>query len=148
MSTLTESGSGTALAKRLERIRMASFGALTMLILQSVIGTAYNLYGTAPTSAKPVDPGSSPLLIIHSILGILLVITAGVLVFRAVQAKSGPVLATSIVGLVAIIGAGIAGSAFTRNGASGASLGMAIAAALAMLCYAANLVIPLGKRQG
>ena len=147
MSTLTDSGTGTALAKRLDRIRMASFGALTMLILQSVIGTAYNLYGKAPTSAKPIDPGSSPLLIIHSILGILLFIAAAMLVFRAVQAKSRPALATSIVGLVAIIGAGIAGSAFTRNGANGASLGMTIATAVAMLCYGANLVIPLGKRQ-
>ena len=109
MSTLTESGSGTALAKRLERIRMASFGALTMLILQSVIGTAYSLYGTAADRGQARRSAPSPLLVIHAILGILLVIAAGMLVFRAVQAKSRPVLATSIVGLVAIIGAGVAG---------------------------------------
>jgi heme A synthase len=148
MSTLTESGTGTALARRLERIRMASFGALTMLILQFVIGVAYNLYGTAPTATKSVGMFSSPLLAIHVILGILLVIAAAVLVFRAVQAKSRPALATSIIGLVAIIGAGISGGQFAQNGAEGASLGMAIATAVAMLCYAANLVIPLGKRQG
>ena len=44
---------------------MASFGALTMLVLQFVIGTAYNLYGTAPTAKKSVGPVSSPLLVIH-----------------------------------------------------------------------------------
>jgi aspartate oxidase len=72
-----------------------------------------------------------------------------VLVFRAVQAKSGAVLATSIAGLVAILAAGGAGSSFAQDGADGASLGMAIATAVAMLCYAANLVIiPHGKRQG
>ena len=149
MSTLTEPGTESALATRLERVRMASFGALAMLVLQFVIGTAYSLYGTAPTAKKSVGLFSSPLLAIHVILGILLVIAAAVLVFRAVQAKSGAVLATSIAGLVAILAAGGAGSSFAQGGADGASLGMAIATAVAMLCYAANLVIiPHGKRQG
>ena len=150
MSTLTEPGTGSAIAARLERVRMASFGALTMLILQFVIGTAYNLYGTAPTAKKSVGLFSSPLLAIHVILGILLIIAAAMLVFRAVQARAGAVLlATSIVGLVAILGAAGAGSSFAQNGANGASLGMAIATAVAMLCYAANLVIiPRGKRSG
>jgi len=149
MSTLTESGTGATTAARLERIRMASFGALTMLFLQFVLGAAYSLYGTAPTAKKSVGLFSSPLLAIHVILGILLVIVAAVLVFRAVQAKSGAALATSIAALVAILAAAGAGSSFAQDGADGASLGMAIATAVAMLCYAANLVIiPHGKRQG
>ena len=37
-----------------------------------------------------------------------------------------------------------AGSSFVRDGNNGASLGMALLTAVAMLCYAANLVI-LGK---
>jgi heme A synthase len=148
MSTLTEPGTGSAVAARLERIRMASFGALTMLVLQFVLGAAYSLYGTAPTAKKSVGFFSSPLLAIHVILGILLLIAAAFLVFRAVQAKSGAVLGTSIVGLVAIIAAGGAGSSFANDGANGASLGMAIATAVAMLCYAANLVILTGKRRG
>jgi hypothetical protein len=147
MSTLTESETGAPLTARLERVRMASFGVLTMLVLQFILGTAYNLYGTAPTATKSVGLFSSPLLAIHVVLGILILITAAVLVFRAVQAKSGVVLATSVVALVAILGAFGAGSAFANNGDNGASLGMAIATAVAMLCYAANLVI-LGKRRG
>jgi hypothetical protein len=126
---------------------MASFGALTMLILQFVLGSAYNLYGTAPTAKKSVGLFSSPLLAIHVVLGILLIITAAVLVFRAVQAKSGAVLGASIVALLAIIAAAGAGSSFAHNGANGASLGMAIGTAVAMLCYAANLVI-IGKQRG
>jgi heme A synthase len=149
MSTLTERHAGSDLVARLERVRMASFGALTMLILQFVLGIAYNLYGTAPTSKKSVGWFSSPLLAIHVVVGILLIIAAAVLVFRAVQARagSGAVLASSIVALIAIIAAAGAGSAFANNGANGASLGMAIGTAIAMLCYAAILVI-LGKRQG
>jgi heme A synthase len=147
MSTLTERHAGSDLVARLERVRMASFGALTMLILQFVLGIAYNLYGTAPTSKKSVGWFSSPLLAIHVVVGILLIIAAAVLVFRAVQARSGAVLASSIVALIAIIAAAGAGSAFANNGANGASLGMAIGTAIAMLCYAAILVIT-GKRQG
>ena len=150
MSTLTEPGTGSAVATRLERARMASFGALTMLVLQFVIGTAYNLYGTAPTTTKSVGLFSSPLLAIHVILGILLIIAAAMLVFRVVQARAGTsLLATSVVGLVAILGAAGAGSSFAQDGANGASLGMAIATAVAMLCYTVNLVvIPHGKQRG
>jgi heme A synthase len=149
MSTLTASHARSNPATRLERVRMASFGALTMLILQFVLGTAYNLYGTAPTAKKSVGLFSGPLLAIHVVLGILLIIVAAVLVFRAAQARAGggAVLAASIVGLLAIAGAAGAGSSFAGNGANGASLGMAIATGVAMLCYAANLVI-LGKQRG
>lgn len=146
MSTLTESEAGQLSPAQTERLRMASFGALTMLILQFVLGTAYSLYGTAPTPSKPVGVFSSPLLATHVIVGILTLIATGMLVFRAAQAKAGPVLGLSIAGLVAVLGAVGAGSAFASKGADGASLGMALATAIAMLCYGAILVI-LGKRR-
>lgn len=141
---MTEPKAGHQSGAQANRLRMASFGALTMLILQFVLGTAYNLYGTAPAAGKAIGMFSSPLLAIHVIVGILIVLAAIMLVVRAVQAKIRPVLATSVVGLLAVLGAFGAGSAFTQQGANGASLGMAIATAVAMLCYAAGLVI-LGK---
>jgi hypothetical protein len=147
MSTLTESKAGQLPPARAERLRMASFGALSMLILQFVLGTAYNLYGTAPTASKSVGMFSSPLLAIHVIVGILTIIATAVLVFRAAQAKAGPVLGLSILGLVAVLGAAGAGSAFVAKGANGASFGMALATAIAMACYAGILVI-LGKQRG
>jgi heme A synthase len=130
--------------KAASRIRMASFGALTMLVTQFALGTAYSLYGTAPTSSKSVGMFSSPLLAVHVILGILLVVTAVMLVVRAIQARYAPSIATTVAGLVVILGAFGAGSSFARDGSNGASLGMALLTAVAMLCYAANLVI-LGK---
>jgi len=150
MSTLTDPTTSATMPARLERIRMASFGALTMLFLQFVLGAAYSLYGTAPTAEKSVSLFSSPLLAIHVVLGILLLIAAAMLVFRVVQARAGAaLLVTSIVGLVAILGAAGAGSSFAQDGANGASLGMAIATAVAMLCYTVNLVIlPHGKQRG
>ena len=147
MSTLTDPKTGQRPHAQAERLRMASFGALTMLILQFVLGTAYSLWGTAPTASKSIGMFSSPLLAIHVILGILIILAGIMLVVRAVQAKAGPVLGLSIVGLVALLGAAGAGSAFVGRGASGASLGMALATAVAMLCYAVILLI-LGKPRG
>ena len=91
--------------KAANRIRMASFGALTMLVIQFVLGTAYSLYGTAPASGKSVGMFSSPLLAVHVILGILLVIAAIMLVVRAVQARHAPSIATTVAGLLVILGA-------------------------------------------
>ena len=144
MSTSTAEPRIALAPKAANRIRMASFGALTMLVIQFVLGTAYSLYGTAPTSDKSVGMFSSPLLAIHVILGILIIIAAIMLVVRAVQARHTPSIATTVVGLLVILGAFGGGSAFTQDGNNGASLGMAALAAVAMLCYAANLVI-LGK---
>src|SRR5690348_7107149 len=141
----TTAATPAALApKAANRIRMASFGALTMLVIQFVLGTAYSLYGTAPASGKSVGMFSSPLLAIHVILGILLIIAAVMLVVRAVQARHTPSIATTVAGLLVILGAFGAGSAFTQDGNDGASFGMTLLCAVAMLCYAANLVI-LGK---
>jgi len=131
-------------AKAANRIRMASFGALTMLVIQFVLGTAYSLYGTAPASGKSVGMFSGPLIAIHVIVGILLIIAAIMLVVRAVQARHAPSIATTAAGLLVILGAFGAGESFTRDGSNGASLGMALLTALAMLCYATNLVI-LGR---
>jgi heme A synthase len=147
MSTLTDPTTGQRPHVQAERLRMASFGALTMLILQFVLGTAYNLYGTAPSASKSIGMFSSPLLAIHVIVGILIILAAIMLVVRAVQAKAGPVLIASVVGLLAVLAAFGAGESFAHDGASGASFGMALATAVAMLCYAANLVI-LGKQRG
>src|ERR1700761_3910296 len=144
MSIPTAATPVTLTPKAAHRIRRASFGALTMLVIQFVLGTSYSLYGTTPTSSKSVGMFSSPLLAIHVILGILLIIAAIMLVVRAIQARYTPSIATTVAGLVVILGAFGAGSSFARDGSNGASLGMALLTAIAMLCYAANLII-LGK---
>ncbi len=144
MSTKTAPLTPAVPAPAANRIRMASFGALTMLIIQFILGTSYALYGTAPTSSKSVGMFSSPLLAIHVILGILLILAAVMLVVRALQAKATALIATSVIGLLAIFGAFGAGSAFAGSGGNGASLAMALLAAVAMAAYAVNLVI-VGK---
>jgi hypothetical protein len=122
-------------AARLVRLRMSSLGAVAMLIIQFILGIIYNLYGTAPTSTKSVGLFSSPDLALHVILGILLVIAAVGQLIRAIGIRHALSIWMSAVGLVSILAAGFAGLGFTGNGASGASLGMSLAFAVALACY-------------
>jgi hypothetical protein len=123
------------------RVRMASAGVVSMLIIQFVLGMIYNIYGTAPTAAKSVGMFSSPWLALHVVLGILLVITAIMQIVRTMALHHTIATVMSWVGLVAIIGAWIAGEAFIKNGADGASLGMSLAFAVALACYVVNIVV-------
>lgn len=146
MATTTDVTEPEPDAKAAGRVFFASFGALTMLILQFVLGTSYAVYGTAPASGKPVGMFSSPLLAIHVILGILIILAAIMLIVRAAQAKEIPAIVTSVVGFLAVAGAFYAGMSFAGNGNDGTSFFMALATGVAMLCYGANLVILRGKQ--
>jgi len=126
---------GQTRASRLVQLRMSSLGAVTMLIIQFILGMIYNLYGTAPTSKNPIGLFSGPVIALHVILGILLFIAAVLQLIRAVNARHKMSIWLSAVGLVSIVGAGFAGLGFTGSGAAGASLGMSLAFAVALGCY-------------
>jgi hypothetical protein len=135
--TATTVGSEQARAGRLARLRMSSLGLVSMLIIQFILGVIYNLYGTAPTAKKSIGLFSSPDLALHVILGILLFLTAAFHLVRAIGARHALSIWLSAIGLVAILAAGGAGLGFAGNGANGASLGMALAFAVALACYVA-----------
>lgn len=120
-------------------MQRASSGLVFMLILQFILGMVYNLYGTAPTSTKSIGLFSNGWLIVHEILAILLVLAAIQLIVIAMGSGSGLAKITSWVGLIGIIAAIGAGIGFTRDGAAGGSLGMAIAFAVSLTCYVVNL---------
>ena len=132
---------GRSRAGQLGRLRMASFGAVTMLIIQFILGVIYSLYGTAPTAAKSVGLFSSPVLALHVIMTLLLLIAAVMLVVRAIGARHRLTIWLSAVGLIGIVAAGFAGIAFAGNGAAGSSLGMAIAFAVSLACYVVIIVV-------
>jgi hypothetical protein len=106
-----------------------------MLILQFILGMIYNLYGTAPTSAKSIGLFSSPVLALHVILGILLIIAALMQLIRAIGARHTLTIWMSAVGLAGILAAFFAGLGFTGDGSAGASLGMSLAFAVSLACY-------------
>ena len=126
---------GRSQADKLVRLRGSSFGLVAMLVIQFILGIIYNLYGTAPTSTKSIGLFSSPDLALHVVLGILLFIAAVGQLVQAIVVRHAPSIWLSALGLVSIIGAGFAGLGFTGSGASGASLGMSLAFAVALACY-------------
>jgi hypothetical protein len=132
---------GRTQQERLIRLRGASLGVVVMLIIQFILGMIYNLYGTAPTSAKPIGLFSSPTIALHVIVGILLGLAAIAQLVRAIGARHGLTIWLSVLGLLSIIGAGVAGLGFTGSGANGASLGMSLAFATALACYVALIVV-------
>ncbi len=137
----TTRAAGPSQASRLGRVRMASFGAVTMLIIEFVLGMIYNLYGTAPTATKSIGLFSSPVLALHVIVGILLFIAAVMLLVRAIGTRHRLTIGLSALGLVGIVAAGFAGLGFTSKGAAGASLGMALAFAVSLACYVVIILV-------
>ncbi len=133
--THTATTAVTDRVSRLARVRMSSLGAVTMLIIQFILGMIYNLYGTAPTATKSIGLFSSPVLALHVILGALLFVVAVAQLVRAIGTRHRLTISMSAIGLAGILGAGFAGLGFTGSGAAGASLGMSLAFAVALAAY-------------
>lgn len=119
-------------------------GALVMLILQFALGMGVNLYITPSKGGISKAFTNGPLLALHAVLGVLLVIAALDLLVRAVLARHRVLIPVSALGLGAVAAAAGSGGAFLSSHSTGSSLGMALATAVAMLCYAVCLRI-LGR---
>jgi hypothetical protein len=77
---------------------------------------------------------SSVLLAAHAIVALALLGASVSALIRAIRARMMVVPASA--GTAAIVASAAAGAAFVTSGSDGASLIMAMAAAVAMLCYA------------
>jgi hypothetical protein len=128
-------------ARLMSRLRGSSLGALVMLILQFSVGIGVTLYIEPEKGGFGEAFSNGPLLAIHAVLGLLLIIAAIGQLVLAIRARHGVIIALSAIGLVAIAAAASSGSSFLSDHAEGSSLGMALATAVAMLCYAVCLRI-------
>jgi phosphoglycerol transferase MdoB-like AlkP superfamily enzyme len=137
--------------RQLAALRGNTFGVLTLLIVQFAIGTVVNLYATIP--AKDKDSGifgaigraltNGPAsLATHAGLGLLIVLVAAALVVRSIASKRAAAIVLSVLGLAAIVSAAVNGARFVADGGpANASLAMALSTAVAMLCYAIDLLL-------
>jgi hypothetical protein len=129
-------------ASRTAGLRKASLAILTVLIAQFALGIGVNLYVTLPAAGHPGHSswfGNGPLLALHAALGMFLILAAVFVLVRAIMARNVTLIATSAAGLAAILLAAFFGSGFTDKLTNGYSLGMAIATAVALACYAVGL---------
>ena len=132
-------------------LRPNSFAAVVMLLIEYGLGIWVNLYAQIPASDKGKGTfaafgaavANGPVaLTLHALLGTLLLVTAITLIIRAVLTRKAAATVIGAVALLAIIAAWLSGARFTGDGADGASFGMAMATAVALLCYVIILFVP------
>lgn len=123
-------------APRLAALRGNCMGAAVLLIVQFGLGIGLNLYVTLPSGqsffATVVGSG---LLVVHAIVALALLGAAISALVRAIRVRRA--VAVTAAGLAAIVVAAGAGVSFAGSQGNGASLTMALAAAVAMFCYLA-----------
>ena len=130
-------------------LRRASLAILIALIVQFAFGISVNLYVTLPAAGHPGHAdwfGNGPILALHAALGMFLVLAAVFVLVRAIMARNAALIVTSAAGLVAIGLAFFFGASFTEKLTNGYSLGMAIAFAVALACYAIGLYVASTRR--
>jgi hypothetical protein len=132
-------------------LRPNSFAAVVMLLVEFGLGIWVNLYAKIPASdqgkgtfaAFGAAVADGPVgLALHALLGTLLLVTAIAFIIRAVLARRAAATVIGAVALLAIIAAWLSGARFTGDAAGGASFGMAMATAVALLCYVIILFVP------
>jgi hypothetical protein len=140
-------------ARRFVDLRANCLAAVVMLLLEFGLGMWVNLYGHLPAS----DHGRSTFgafgravangpvgLSLHAVLGTLLLVTGIGAVVRAVLTGRRPIIALNGVALLAILAAWGSGAKFVGDMANSASLTMALATGVALLCY--SIVLFLAPR--
>jgi len=143
---------GQRTERRQAGLRQANLAVLIVLIVQFALGMGVNLYVTLPAAGHPGHNawfGNGALLALHAALGMLLILAAIFVLVRAIMARNATIIVTSAAGLVAILLAAFFGSGFTDKLTDGYSIGMALAFAVALACYAIGLfAAPAGKAVG
>lgn len=119
-------------------LRGTCMGAAVLLIIQFGLGMGVNLYVTVPDNKSFLAAVfSSATLAAHAIVGLALLGAAIRALVRAIRARRAIVFTAA--GLAAVLTAWLAGASFVGSGNDGASLGMALATAVAMFCYLAAI---------
>ena len=136
MASVQQDSPAATPVRRLAALRGNCMGAAVLLIIEFGIGTGVNLYITLPHhKAFFSTVFGSALVAVHAIVAVLLLGAAIGALVRAVRSRR--LIVFTSIGLAAVLAAGISGASFVGNGGNGASLGMALAAVVAMFCYLA-----------
>ena len=131
---------GRRTTSRISSLRRASFAAFVMLVVQFALGIYVNLYVTVPSAdhghgfGQAIANGPAGLTL-HIVLGLLLILAALGFLVQAILARRPALIAAAVLGLLAMVGAAASGSTFTGGGKDGASMAMALLAAVGLLCY-------------
>ena len=140
--------------KALNGLRTNAFAAIVLLLLEFGLGVGVNLYATLPASdhGRNLFPafgsavtGGPVVLAIHAVLGTILLITGISAVVRASLVRQSALIVITAVSLLGIVVAWLSGAQFVGTKATGASVTMAVATGVSILCYALVLFILRGS---
>ncbi len=142
-------------ARRRSALRKNSAGICLMLLAQYGLGMGVNLYARVPAADRGAGLAtavgrtlaSQPVVLaVHAGLGLLMLVAGISVLTRAILARHRRAIASSALGLAAIIAAAFSGASFVSSGQAGASMAMAVLTGVALLCYIANLLLagPIG----
>jgi hypothetical protein len=144
-------------ATRMRGLRAGSVAAIVILLIEYGLGVWVNLYGRLPAAdhgagigagfARAVSGGPVGLSV-HALLGVILIVSASAAVVRAVLARRAALVAAAVAGLAAIAVAAVSGAAFVGTGSNAASMSMAIAAGVAIGCYAFIVFLSVAAAAG
>jgi hypothetical protein len=121
-------------------LRRTCLATLIALVAQFGLGMWLNLYVQVPAADAHAgitqEIKNGPLLLtVHALVGTYLIGAAILLLVKAIRVRSRKVILPACAGLGAIFGAFVAGELFVKNGASKASLWMALLTGISLLCY-------------
>jgi hypothetical protein len=127
-------------------IRRQSFAMCVLLLVQYGLGIGVNLFVSLPSQDHGAGLGGAiangPVaLSIHAVLGLALIVIALATAVRAAVVRHGSIIALAVAGLVALTSSAINGTRFVGTGQNGASMAMALAWAVALLCYLSIMFI-------
>jgi hypothetical protein len=135
---------------KIRGLRINSFAAVVMLMIEFGLGVGVNLYASLPASGNGkglvgaflAAIADGPIaLTLHALIGTLLILTAIAAVVRASFVRRAPLTIVASAGLLAIVLAWLGGTRFVGSGGNGASLVMALATGIGVLCYATIVLI-------
>ena len=124
----------------LKLLRGACLVTLAAIAVQISLGMILNMYVEVPSAGthagwmRQIETAPA-MLTAHVVLGLLLVVGAAIVAIQAIAVRHGALIAAATAGIVALIGAFVAGEEFVKNGSSGASMTMALLGSVALVCY-------------
>ena len=125
-------------------LRGNCMGAAVLLVIQFGLGTAVNLYVTLPSGKSFWSTVfSDGAVAVHAIVALLLLGASVSALVRVIRMRRAVVWTAA--GLAGVLVAAGSGVSFVRDGSNGASLAMALGAAVALFCYLAA-IFALGAR--
>ena len=120
-------------------LRVNAIFMIGVLVIQYALGMVTNLFVSFPSTTQPGQlwefARSQFPTMAHIVIGTLLLLVAVIFVIRAARANNGGWIASSAVGLVAILTAFFGGVMFTSTQVNAYSLVMGLSTIVAFVAY-------------